>query len=94
MRAVLVCVVVSAAAFAACTTPERSVPSVPSVPESTSPPSPAFETFELELDEERINMEPGIASPGDLVVCGEHRIRVPGLGRHRGTSGEVWAFIP
>jgi hypothetical protein len=92
MRAVLLFVVVSIAILTACTTSEPPVPSIPSTPEATSPRPRAFETFELEIGEQMVNLKPRVASPGDVVVCDGRRIRVPEDGKHRGASGEVWAI--
>ena len=92
MRAILVTVVASAAALTACTTTEPNVPSVPSTPEVTSPTPPAFATFELKIGEQRVNLKPRVASPGDVVTCGGRQIRVPEEGQHKGASGEGWVI--
>ena len=92
MRGVLLSLALSVAALAACTTSEPLPPSTPSPPDSTSPSPPSFETFTLEVGEQRVNLKPRVASPGNVVICGGRRVRVPDEGKHRGASGEVWVI--
>jgi hypothetical protein len=79
------------AALMACTTSGQPDRPSPSSPEATSPvTATAHQTFVLSVGHNRLNLEPRVVSLGDVVVCDGMRLRVPGGGKHRGASGEVW----
>lgn len=69
--------------------PASRGPETMSTPGRTSA-TPTVRTFVLEDGQTRLNLEPPIADPGDIVICDGMRLRVPEPGTHRGKSGKVW----
>lgn len=79
---------------AGCTASEPSTQS-PTPPETMATPGhtspiPTVRTFVLNEGQTRVNLNPAVASPGDIVVCDGMQLRVPEPGTHRGHSGKVW----
>jgi hypothetical protein len=91
MRSAFFALLVSAVLLAASCTGNESTPDTMATPGHTSP-SPTVRTFVLARGQNRLNLKPGIATPGDIIACGRLRLRVPADGTHQGSSGRVWAI--
>lgn len=86
---------ISLVALVGCTTSVQTDHARPSSAEAT-PTLPSAtkdsQTFVLRNRQNRVNLKPGLVSPGDLVVCDGMTLRVPKKGHHHGETRKVWVL--